>query len=47
MVREMEATRYDFFLDEMIKRRNQITVRELFVKGASPYHIPRNILLPS
>ncbi|TEB19835.1 hypothetical protein FA13DRAFT_1646014 [Coprinellus micaceus] len=45
IVREMEATRYNFFLDEMIKRRNRATVRELRIKEKSPYSIPRSSLL--
>ncbi|KAF6756540.1 hypothetical protein DFP72DRAFT_846432 [Ephemerocybe angulata] len=33
MTREMEAVHYNFFLDEMIKQRNQILVNELRAKG--------------
>jgi hypothetical protein len=32
--------RYDFFLDEMIKRRNENLVKKLREKGKAPYHIP-------
>ncbi|KDR68401.1 hypothetical protein GALMADRAFT_231368 [Galerina marginata CBS 339.88] len=45
MVREMQADRYDFFLDEMIKRRNRIVIKELKEKRQSPYLIPREELL--
>jgi hypothetical protein len=47
MVREMQAVRYEFFLDEMIKRRNQILVQELCEKSQVPYSIPRSVLLRS
>ncbi|KAF9522001.1 hypothetical protein CPB83DRAFT_911574 [Crepidotus variabilis] len=45
IVREMQADRYDFFLDEMIKRRNRILIKELEKKGCAPYSIPREVLL--
>lgn len=45
IVREMEVDRYNFFLDEMIKRRNRILVKELQKKQKSPYRIPRSFLL--
>jgi len=45
IVREMQADRYEFFLDEMIKRRNRILIRELERNGAAPYSIPRSELL--
>ncbi|KAH9851669.1 hypothetical protein C2E23DRAFT_869110 [Lenzites betulinus] len=45
IVREMEGTRFNFFLDEMIKRRNRLTVKELRRKGHRPYLIPRETLL--
>ncbi|KAF6742244.1 hypothetical protein DFP72DRAFT_1179427 [Ephemerocybe angulata] len=45
VVREMQAVRYDFFLDEMIIRRNKYTVSELKRKGKSPLNIPRHLLL--
>ena len=44
MVREMQADRYDFFLDEMIKRRNRVLIQELKEKGQCPYFIPRSEL---
>lgn len=47
IVREMQVDRYEFFLDEMIKRRNQVIVKELRKKLRAPYNIPRHILLAS
>jgi hypothetical protein len=44
MLRDMEATRYNFFLDEMIKRRNWHTVGELERKGHCPWFLPADIL---
>ncbi|KAF7975171.1 hypothetical protein HWV62_10361 [Athelia sp. TMB] len=46
IVRDMQADRYEFFLDEMIKRRNRVIVGELRRKGKNPYNIPREDLLP-
>jgi hypothetical protein len=45
IVREMRVDRYNFFLDEMIKRRNRMTVVDLRKKHARPYQIPRSDLL--
>lgn len=45
IVREMQGDRYDFFLDEMIKRRNRLLVSELKRSGQRPYSIPRHVLL--
>lgn len=45
MVREMRVDRYNFFLDEMIKRRNRTTVIDLTRRHACPYQIPRDELL--
>ncbi|KAG6848137.1 hypothetical protein H0H93_003062 [Arthromyces matolae] len=45
MVREMSFDRYEFFLDEIIKRRNRITISELRRKLKSPYSIPREELM--
>ncbi|TCD64720.1 hypothetical protein EIP91_003676 [Steccherinum ochraceum] len=45
MVREMRADRYDFFLDEMIKLRNRMTVDDLDKKGADCREIPARLLL--
>ena len=47
IVRNMQADRYEFFLDEMIKRRNHLIVKELQRKGKAPYRIPRDELLAS
>ncbi|KAF7342791.1 hypothetical protein MSAN_01994700 [Mycena sanguinolenta] len=46
IVRDMEVTRYNFFLDEMIKRRNRYVVVELEAKGHSPWTIPLNAIFP-
>lgn len=40
MVRDMLAYRYDFFLDEMIRRRNESVVEALRMAGQVPYYIP-------
>lgn len=40
IVRDMLAHRFDFFLDEMIKRRNAEVVEKLYFAGHSPYHVP-------
>ncbi|KAJ7113337.1 hypothetical protein C8R43DRAFT_1138631 [Mycena crocata] len=45
MVREMQADRYDFFLDEMILRRNKSMIQDLKARGCAPYSIPRSELL--
>ncbi|KAI0689723.1 hypothetical protein C8T65DRAFT_746069 [Cerioporus squamosus] len=45
IVREMDVDRYNFFLDEMIKRRNRLTVQKLCKEGHCPYRIPRDFLL--
>ncbi|KAL0563749.1 hypothetical protein V5O48_018314 [Marasmius crinis-equi] len=45
IVLEMSAVRYNFFLDEMIKWRNQMIIEELGASGKAPYSIPRNVLL--
>ncbi|KAI0746250.1 hypothetical protein C8Q80DRAFT_1105775 [Daedaleopsis nitida] len=45
MVREMDVDRFNFFLDEMVKRRNRLTVHKLKSKGQTPYRIPRDALL--
>ncbi|KAJ6485282.1 hypothetical protein DFH09DRAFT_949028, partial [Mycena vulgaris] len=45
MVREMQADRYDFFLDEMILRRNKTLIKDLTRRGQVPYSIPRSELL--
>lgn len=45
IAREMQADRYDFFLDEMIKRRNRLIVKDLERRGQRPYGIPRESLI--
>lgn len=45
VVREMQMDRYEFFLDEMIKRRNRALVKDLKRKAKAPYRIPREVLL--
>ena len=45
IVREMEQTRYDFFLDEMIKEKNRERVEQLRAKSHVVYRIPRSSLL--
>ncbi|KAF7354501.1 hypothetical protein MVEN_01139400 [Mycena venus] len=47
MVRDMEVTRYNFFLDEMIKRRNRYVVSELRAKGYAPWTIPMKAIFPT
>ena len=45
MVREMPVERFNFFLDEMIKRRNRTLVKDLRKRGKGPHNIPREVLL--
>lgn len=45
IVRDMQADRYEFFLEEMVKRRNRMIVKELGRKGKAPYNIPRDEIL--
>ncbi len=40
IVREMVAHRFDFFLDEMIKRRNEYVRKKLYNAGKVPYYVP-------
>jgi hypothetical protein len=40
----MELTRYNFYLDEMIKRCNRFVVAELERKGHNPWLIPMEAL---
>ncbi|KAK7013809.1 hypothetical protein R3P38DRAFT_3575169 [Favolaschia claudopus] len=46
IVQDMEVTRYNFYLDEMIKRRNRYIVAQLEGKGHFPWTIPRQTLFP-
>jgi hypothetical protein len=41
----MPVERYNFFLDEMIKRRNRALVKDLHKRQKAPHNIPREILL--
>ncbi|KDR69492.1 hypothetical protein GALMADRAFT_77432, partial [Galerina marginata CBS 339.88] len=45
IIQEMQVDRYEFFLDEMIKQRNRMIIKELKCKGECPYLIPREELL--
>ena len=45
IVPEMRKERYNFFLDEMIKRRNRMTVSSLRKRRHIPYQIPRTEIL--
>jgi len=45
IVRDMRVERFNFFLDEMIRRRNQILRQQLQEQGMAPYNIPRVELL--
>jgi hypothetical protein len=40
IVREMLAYRYEFFLDEVIMRRNEIMIEKLKIAGKAPYRVP-------
>lgn len=46
MVREMRVERYNFFLDEVIRRRNSWLIREQKKRGRNPRAIPLINLLP-
>lgn len=45
IVREMRVDRFNFFLDEMIRRRNVLTLADLKDQGQAPYLIPRKYML--
>jgi len=40
IVHDMLAHRFDFFLDEMVKRRNEEVIDRLHLVGNAPYHVP-------
>ncbi|KAJ3723383.1 hypothetical protein C8R42DRAFT_695872 [Lentinula raphanica] len=40
ILRDMLAHNFNFFLDEMIKRRNEVFVAKLRQESKAPYHIP-------
>lgn len=45
LVREMREDRYNFFLDEMVKQRNRMTVRDLVNRGTNPLLLDHHWLL--
>ena len=45
ITREMRKERYNFFLDEMIRRRNKWTIEELRKKGKNPRLLRYDVLL--
>src|ERR1700761_252055 len=45
IVQEMSAERYNFFLDEMIRRRNVVMVNLVRKRNQNPHNIPRDELL--
>ncbi|KAI0310124.1 hypothetical protein OF83DRAFT_1071058, partial [Amylostereum chailletii] len=47
IVRELLAYRFEFFLDEMIKRRNEILIEKLRSEGQAPYIVPSYATTPS
>ncbi|KAL0566058.1 hypothetical protein V5O48_015958 [Marasmius crinis-equi] len=40
IVRDMLPHNFDFFLDEMIKQRNELLIRRLWLAGKTPYRVP-------
>jgi hypothetical protein len=40
ILREMGSDKYDFFLDEMVMRKNRLTKAKLEAAGALPDHVP-------
>ncbi|KAF9490638.1 hypothetical protein BDN71DRAFT_1399578 [Pleurotus eryngii] len=47
ILRNMEVTRYNFYLDEMIKRRNQYVLQDLEAKGRTPWVVPVDVVFPN
>ena len=47
IVRDMRPERYNFFLDEVIRRRNQWLYEELAAKGLNPTFLDYQVLLRS
>jgi hypothetical protein len=45
MVRELRVERYNFLLDEVIRRHNAAVIAELDSKHHDPWEIDRNVLL--
>ncbi|EDR03022.1 uncharacterized protein LACBIDRAFT_331992 [Laccaria bicolor S238N-H82] len=46
ILRDMEVTRFNFYLDEMIKHRNRYTISQLHSKGHHPWHVPVKAWFP-
>ncbi|KAF9538244.1 hypothetical protein CPC08DRAFT_651514, partial [Agrocybe pediades] len=46
VLRDMEMTRFNFYLDEMIKRRNRYTISQLEARGHQPWEVPAAALFP-
>ncbi|KAH6907643.1 hypothetical protein BKA70DRAFT_1104746 [Coprinopsis sp. MPI-PUGE-AT-0042] len=46
ILRDMEKTRYNFYLDEMVKRRNRFTLSELASRGCFPWTVPTEAYFP-
>ncbi|KAL4257788.1 hypothetical protein AB1N83_013934 [Pleurotus pulmonarius] len=47
ILRNMEVDRFNFYLDEMIKRRNRFIIRQLGDGGHKPWEVPFDALFPS
>ncbi|KAF4577396.1 hypothetical protein EYR40_000009 [Pleurotus pulmonarius] len=47
ILRNMEVARYNFYLDEMIKRRNRYMIQELERRGHVPWTVPRESFFPT
>ncbi|KAH6894811.1 hypothetical protein BKA70DRAFT_1375758 [Coprinopsis sp. MPI-PUGE-AT-0042] len=46
ILRDMEKTWYNFYLDKMIKRRNRFTLSELASRGCFPWTVPMEAYFP-
>jgi len=46
ILRDMEVTRFNFYLDEMIKRRNRYVIQGLESRGRRPWRVPIATLFP-
>jgi hypothetical protein len=46
ILRDMEAVRYNFFLDEMVRRKNNYTIKQLQAKKQGPWTIPDQAIFP-
>ena len=47
VLRDMEVTRYNFYLDEMVKRRNRFVVSTLAADGHDPWTVPFEAYFPN